>query len=638
MATLTPTRRDAAPYIGFKDARSALMNHKVVEMARHYSRPKMGHGDELGYCLMANPAARSAHNTDKDPALGLGWVKALCAILMGALEGADISMNRGKVFMRSISGSSSAGYEIGYQVVPTTDGTTLQAGPFTYGPTYQVAVAAFVFLFSERCPELRDRWAALVRTLRDFDTPTPDGHWTAEQINLAVSEDPGFRNRLEACADTLRWAYARWGASRNGPWVQYESLPLPGFTSMVALTKEQLLNPDRPDTRTTDPFPEVDEPIVERARVPEPDPEPETETLAPTRGLIQNAHGPRIRKAIRKRLPVMLAGPTSTGKTAWTQIEHLAWVSEGEKPGLVDRVVLTPDHRAEDVVGSNVPVTITDLETGTVRESVRWSDGPLLRVIRHIATTGGRGAFFCDEVALGHHSVIPLIMSLTVPVGAEYVRGQGLTPSWPDSRDEYLMFRVPETQEAFVIPQDLFRLTCAANERDGYMQTARTESPAFRRRLRWLEIGSLSREDTQSILCARLGLPKTHSLITALLNVHQAVCEYQAKEEAEQALVLTTNLDTLIKWGEDVLEAYKSSKSAPEPEIDPDTSSPKKVRTRGERLRASDPGDKLAHIFIEEAKDLWVDAVVPNRGQAKDPDVMKAILDILTVHKPRGVV
>ncbi len=100
---------------------------------------------------------------------------------------------------------------------------------------------------------------------------------------------------------------------------------------------------------------------------------------------------PRFEAAYAYRMPVMLKGPTGSGKTRF--IEHMAW--RLSKPLIT--VSCHEDMTASDVVGR----FLLDAE-GTV-----WHDGPLTQAVRHGAIC------YLDEIVEARQDTTVIIHSLT---------------------------------------------------------------------------------------------------------------------------------------------------------------------------------------------------------------------------------
>ena len=101
--------------------------------------------------------------------------------------------------------------------------------------------------------------------------------------------------------------------------------------------------------------------------------------------------------AYADRTPVLLKGPTGTGKTRF--LEHMAWRLRRDdgKPLPLTTVACHEDLSAADLVGRFV------LE----RDGSRWVDGPLTAAVRH------GGLCYLDEVVEARKDVMVVVHSLT---------------------------------------------------------------------------------------------------------------------------------------------------------------------------------------------------------------------------------
>jgi hypothetical protein len=123
-----------------------------------------------------------------------------------------------------------------------------------------------------------------------------------------------------------------------------------------------------------------------------------------------------------------------------------------------------------------------------------------------------------------------------------------------------------------------------------------------------LELEGYDTSDTATILAGHLGVPATHALIKALIDVDREVLALQRKDEA---LVMTTNLAILIAWGREIIRL------AGEP---------------GTPRIGGRPDIKGA--FLLAAQDLWIDMVCPLAGDRRDPEVYRELLAIVQRYAP----
>lgn len=99
--------------------------------------------------------------------------------------------------------------------------------------------------------------------------------------------------------------------------------------------------------------------------------------------------------AYADRTPVMLKGPTGTGKTRF--LEHMAWRLGADEPLALTTVACHEDLTAADLVGRFI------LET----DGTRWVDGPLTAAVRD------GGICYLDEVVEARKDVMVVVHSLT---------------------------------------------------------------------------------------------------------------------------------------------------------------------------------------------------------------------------------
>lgn len=173
----------------------------------------------------------------------------------------------------------------------------------------------------------------------------------------------------------------------------------------------------------------------------------------------------------------------------------------------------------------------------------------------------------------------------------------------------YRVVRVFDTQETLVFPAACLKIVATANLGDKY-QGNDLSDPAFRRRWSggWLELEGYGPSDTAQILAGHLGIPWSHALVRALINVDRDV---QTLQRADESLVMTTNLATLITWGKEVMRLAASAEAS---------------RTSGR------PAIKT--LFVTAAEDLWLDMLTPLAGDRRDPEVYRQLLAIVQRHAP----
>jgi MoxR-like ATPase len=169
-----------------------------------------------------------------------------------------------------------------------------------------------------------------------------------------------------------------------------------------------------------------------------------------------------LEHAFRRRLPVMLTGPTGCGKTRL--VEHLG--------ARLDRPVVTischDDLTSSDLVGRF-------LVSGG---DVVWQDGPLTRAVRQGAIC------YLDEVVEARHDSLAILHSLT------------------DHRRTLFLDR---TGEAVRAPDD-FMLVCSYNP--AYRSTLKELKPSFRQRFVSVALDYLPADREVEVLVAETGVDK----------------------------------------------------------------------------------------------------------------------------------
>ena len=168
-------------------------------------------------------------------------------------------------------------------------------------------------------------------------------------------------------------------------------------------------------------------------------------------------------QAYRRRLPVMLTGPTGCGKTRL--VEHMSRV--------LDRPMITischDDLTSSDLVGRF-------LVSGG---DVIWQDGPLTRAVREGAIC------YLDEVVEARHDSLAILHSLT------------------DHRRTLYLDRAGEAVRA---PDD-FMLVCSYNP--AYRSTLKDLKPSFRQRFVTLAMRYLPAEREVEVLISETGIDAT---------------------------------------------------------------------------------------------------------------------------------
>src|SRR6516165_7325489 len=166
-------------------------------------------------------------------------------------------------------------------------------------------------------------------------------------------------------------------------------------------------------------------------------------------------------QAFRRRLPVMLTGPTGCGKTRL--VEHMGL--------LLQRPVVTischDDLTSSDLVGRFM-VTGGD---------VVWTDGPLTRAVKAGAIC------YLDEVVEARHDSLAILHSLT------------------DHRRSLYLDRADEVVRA----PDGFMLVCSYNP--AYRSSLKELKPSFRQRFVTVAMTFLSPALEAEVIVAEAGIP-----------------------------------------------------------------------------------------------------------------------------------
>ena len=170
--------------------------------------------------------------------------------------------------------------------------------------------------------------------------------------------------------------------------------------------------------------------------------------------------------AFRRRLPVMLKGPTGCGKTRF--VEHMAHVLG--RPLI--SVACHEDITAADLVGRYL---LTGGET-------QWVDGPLTRAVRDGAIC------YLDEIVEARADSTVVIHPLT------------------DHRRELNIERLGESIKA----PDNFMLVVSYNP--GYQSVLKDLKPSTRQRMVAIEMNYPSPEQEVSIVCRESGIAESDAL------------------------------------------------------------------------------------------------------------------------------
>lgn len=221
-------------------------------------------------------------------------------------------------------------------------------------------------------------------------------------------------------------------------------------------------------------------------------------------------------KAYRRRVPVMLTGPTGSGKTRF--IEHMG--------RLLDRPVVTischDDLTSSDLVGRF-------LVTGG---NVVWQDGPLTRAVKAGAIC------YLDEVVEARHDSLAILHSLTDHRRALYL----------DRADEVVP--APES----------FMLVCSYNP--AYRSSLKELKPSFRQRFVTLAMGYLDADREAAVVVAETGVepPVARQLVGCARVIREADEMFHFEPPSTRVLVTTGHL---IAAGADLREAAEACILAP---------------------------------------------------------------------------
>ena len=578
------------------------------------------------------PAQRSRYSPPGEDAtieLGLGYVQAVLAVLFGVVTSFsfDAPGQHGRVAMRSSGGSTA--YHFSWQA--TTE--RLLLGGFIHAghPTYQVAVVGLCqAIAAYRCgattpyDELAQTWYALVRAMdRAYPRPSADLPWDKRAIEAACHH-AAIRPHLVKMCDVLRvtlryqlpsslarevgvtepqvLAGATEGTAMRLPGsvlldpaglaaAPAEAAPAPPAPSAPAATSTSPVpaapSPPAPPTRAAarrrvatapTPAPNATAPAPTTEATPPPSPTP-----PPASPRLLGPHVGRITRALERGGPVMLVGPTATGKTS--QAKDAAF-----QLGMgFELVVLDEGWDAAELFG------------GYTRAGKDWAfaPGPITRWAERIAR-GETVMLIIDELARGHKSVVSAVMRVMNEYSAaDLAKMDIVVPS--GAAGPFYIVDITATKQRIAVPCDQARIVATANQGDGYTGI-NLNDPAFRRRWTggWLQLKSYEADVVRSILSARLALPHGAMLITKMQAVALLIAEYQRREEA---LLANLDLATLITWGEATLRLHRS-------------------------------GVNIRQAFVDSAADVWIDRIVPLKGADLDPEIERTIHDYVAANIP----
>ncbi|MGA6209257.1 CbbQ/NirQ/NorQ/GpvN family protein [Nocardia testacea] len=221
-------------------------------------------------------------------------------------------------------------------------------------------------------------------------------------------------------------------------------------------------------------------------------------------------------KAYRRRVPVMITGPTGCGKTRF--VEHMG--------RLLDRPVVTischDDVTSSDLVGRF-------LVTGG---DVVWQDGPLTRAVKAGAIC------YLDEVVEARHDSLAILYSLTDHRRALYLDRAGEVVPAPES----------------------FMLVCSYNP--AYRSSLKELKPSFRQRFVTLAMNYLDADREAAVVVAETGVepPVARQLVGCARVIREADEVFHFEPPSTRVLVTTGHL---IAAGADLREAAEACILAP---------------------------------------------------------------------------
>jgi hypothetical protein len=319
-------------------------------------------------------------------------------------------------------------------------------------------------------------------------------------------------------------------------------------------------------------------------------PKPAPVTTPPVFG----PHLRRIELALKRGGPVMLVGPTATGKTTQAMTASMT-LGFGIEPITIDA-----GWEADDLFGAFT----------RAKGDTDWAfvPGPVIRWVER-ALAGEQVVLLIDELARGHRTVISAIMRLLNEYPKPAVLGMKL-PIPEGEEGPFHIIDVRATQQRYVVPCHRVRVVATANLGDKY-DGLDLSDPAFGRRWSggWLQLTGYKPDEAAKILGDRLGLAPTAPLIRAMLRVELQILDYQRKEDILRA---TLDLATLIAWGRTTLALHTSAPDA----------------AKGNPQRA----------FLDAARDTWLDRICPILGADLDPKVERTLLDIVSASAPAALV
>lgn len=445
-------------------------------------------------------------------------------------------------------------------------------GGFKDKANYKLAVLNFITCYldgrrggSPRSEEVMERWRALQGALAlARPAHAPGSAWDKGEL-AALCREPAVRTHIERVADALWFAMA-YRLPHTGEAAKRELL----------VSEDQVASPG-PWAGTLS---GTDLLTLPAAAVPTPAaiPVPAGGTVAGDGGLV-GGNVLRITRALRRRLPTIVVGPTGLGKTT---IVTVALMDMGYGIELAE---LDEGWKGDD------------LEGGYARgeEDGEWHvfPGPIMRWAER-AAAGEQVALIIDELAQGNRTVRSKVHRLMKLCERREVEAMRLPV--PDGEDgPFYVVDVKVSMQRFVIPAHRVIILAMCNQGEGYDGLDLRRNPAFGRRWRggWLQLKDYSQDEEAMILGIHLHLDKAAPLIKALVQVQQLVrAEYQ---HGAHNLLTELDLATLISWGQMTLDY--------------------------ERTDGFPPGQ----AFLEAARDCWIGRICPYLGAQLDPAAEQAL-------------
>jgi nitric oxide reductase NorQ protein len=221
-------------------------------------------------------------------------------------------------------------------------------------------------------------------------------------------------------------------------------------------------------------------------------------------------------RAFRRKIPVMLTGPTGCGKTRL--VEHMA--------SLLARPVVTischDDLTSSDLVGRFM----------VAGGDVVWTDGPLTRAVK----TGA--ICYLDEVVEARHDSLAVLHSLT---------------------DHRRVLYLDRAGEVVYAPEE-FMLVCSYNP--AYRSSLKELKPSFRQRFATLPMSYLPPDREAEVIVAEAGIDSSTAqrLIRCAMAIRTADAAFHFEPPSTRVLVTAAHL---IGAGATELEAAESCILAP---------------------------------------------------------------------------